>query len=124
MQAALFKDFAVPFVVIEHCLPLSHEPQADCPRSAFHRIDHCDEDRDGARHRAGAQESTNISGVHRTKVAHWASPSKDLVQRVAGILLVGSRQLPLDVLSAPKFEAFVDFCCGTLNKKQDGVHHR
>ncbi len=29
------------------------------------------------------------------------------------MLLVASRQLPLDFLSVPEFEAFVDCCCGT-----------
>ncbi len=46
------------------------------------------------------------------------SPLIDLVGRVAGILLVPSRQMSLDLFRSPEFEALVDCCGCTLDKSK------
>ncbi len=68
MQDVLFQDFTVPLSSSTIFISLPHAPQADCRGNAFRRIDHCDEGRYGARHRAGALESKYIWGVRRTKL--------------------------------------------------------
>ncbi len=64
------------------------------------------------------QPKLGASAVQNRALGKSTSPSKDLVRRVAGILLAASWQLPLDLLGAPEFEAFVDCCDGTLDKSK------
>ncbi len=66
----------------------------------------------------GNQPTLGAFSVQSRALGKSASPSEDLVRRVAGILLVGFRQLPLGLLSAPEFESFVDCCSGTLDKSK------
>ncbi len=64
------------------------------------------------------QPTLGAFAVQSRALGKSTSPSKALVRRVAGILLVASRQLPLDLLSAPEFEEFVDCCGGTIDKSK------
>ncbi len=73
MQAVLFQDFTVPFVVIEHYIPLPHAPQADCCGTAFRRIDHSEEVRGWSAPSCGRAGINQHYGRSPYKVAHCAS---------------------------------------------------
>ncbi len=59
-----------------------------------------------------------LFGVRNREPGRSTYPRRDVVRRVAGILLAASRQLPLDLLGAAQFEAFVDCCGGTVDKSK------
>ena len=65
-----------------------------------------------------SQPTLEEFGVHNREPEKSTHPSKDLVQRVTGVLLAASRQLPLDLLGAAEFEAFVDCFGGTVDKSK------
>ncbi len=64
------------------------------------------------------QPTLGAFAVQSHALGKSTSPSEDLVRRVAGIILVVSRQLQLDLLDAPEFEAFVDCFGGILDKSK------
>ncbi len=62
-----------------------------------------------------------LFGVQNRELGRSTYPSRDVFRRVAGVLLAASRQLPLDLLGAAEFEAFVDCCGGIVDKSKTKV---
>ncbi len=59
-----------------------------------------------------------LFGVQNHERGRSTYPSRDVFRRVAGVSLAASRHLPLDLLGAAEFEAFVDCFGGTVDKSK------